>query len=251
MSAYVVVSALLVALSGLFVYFVYHHVKLKKMYSERIQADGGSILLSKIIMEFGYWLIIPVTRLFVRLNIRPNYVTILSLVLAIYSSWLFYQGDFLVGGLVLGVSSLLDVVDGMLARLLDMQSSYGGALDSTVDRISEMFMYMGIILYFKDYVPGLISTIVALMGSFLVSYVSAQGTIYSVRLPRGLMRRGERSFYLAAGAILTTSFNEIFKINEPQRHILLVVILIFIGSVAILSSIYRLINLFRTLKQKK
>ncbi len=235
----------------LFPFFMVYHVRHHKKFSDRILADGGSFIMSKLVMEFGYWLLNPLTSLVVWLKISPNAITLFSSFLALPTAYYCYTGSFVTAGWYLTLSSFLDAVDGRVARITKQQSVMGATLDSVMDRFSEMFVFTGLILYYRGDVLGLLLSVSALIGSFLVSYISAQGTLYKVSLPRGLMRRGERALYLILSLVFADSFNFIFNIENKDRYYLALIVLGFIGALAILSSTHRFLVLLKTLKERE
>jgi CDP-diacylglycerol--glycerol-3-phosphate 3-phosphatidyltransferase len=106
-------------------------------------------------------------------------------------------------GLLLG-SATLDMLDGALARAGQSQSDYGALLDSTLDRVSELLVYLGCAAHFAlagnaTYVA---LSLLAVGGSFLVSYTKARAENLNVPCGVGYWQRGERLvlFAFAAGA---------------------------------------------------
>src|SRR6202022_4858376 len=106
----------------------------------------------------------------------PHTRTLLGLVIPGAGAFLVATNQLLLGGLVLTVAGFFDVFDGALARASGKVYRYGAFLDSTVDRYSEGVVYLGILIYFLQQHDGLrpIIVLIALAGSFLVSYVRAR-----------------------------------------------------------------------------
>lgn len=108
------------------------------------------------------------------------------------------------GGLVALVASVFDMLDGRVARLRGRETKFGAYLDSTMDRYSDMLLYMGLlILYARLERTGLMVLVwVAAFGSFMTSYARARAESLIPRCPVGLLERPERVVLIIAGAIL-------------------------------------------------
>jgi CDP-diacylglycerol--glycerol-3-phosphate 3-phosphatidyltransferase len=113
-------------------------------------------------------------------------------------------GLLLPGGIVLAFAGFFDVFDGALARASGKVYRYGAFLDSTVDRYSEGVVYLGILIYFLDRHDGWrpIVVLIALAGSFLVSYVRARAQSLGFTCDVGILARPERVVIIVAGLIL-------------------------------------------------
>jgi phosphatidylglycerophosphate synthase len=181
---------------------------------DRIDRQGGSLLLSKGAMELGYWMLDPVARLLVFLRVTPNKVSWGSLGCGFLAGACLSVGHFGFGAIFATVSGLLDSVDGMVARISGLASDAGEVLDAAVDRHVEFFFLSGLIIYYREIAVFQILALMALLGSFMVSYSTAKAEALNVAVPRGSMRRPERAVYLILGATLSTLTNAWF---EP-RH---------------------------------
>lgn len=169
----------------------------------RVDRQGGSALLSKGLMEMGYWWLQPMARALVALGVTPNMISWASLVFALIAGISLAFGHFGFGGGFALVSGFLDSLDGMVARLTGTSSDAGEVLDATVDRYAEGFFISGLVIYYRDIPILQVLALLALMGSFMVSYSSAKAEALQVDPPKGSMRRPERAFYLTLGAILS------------------------------------------------
>ena len=107
------------------------------------------------------------------------------------------------GGLVALVASLFDMLDGRVARLRGRETKFGAFLDSTMDRYSDMVLYMGVmILYARvDNTPHMILVWVAAFGSFMTSYARARAETLVPRCTVGFLERPERLVLLIVGAL--------------------------------------------------
>jgi len=101
------------------------------------------------------------------------------------------------------LAGICDVLDGRLARETNRVSKYGALIDSVVDRYSEVFLFLGLLIYFWERSLTLIILLfLAIAGSLLVSYIRARAEGLGIECKVGIMQRQERMSYLAAGAIL-------------------------------------------------
>jgi CDP-diacylglycerol---glycerol-3-phosphate 3-phosphatidyltransferase len=136
--------------------------------------------------------------------ITPNMLTLFGLLITAVGALLVAMGDLLIGGVVLAFAGLFDIFDGALARASGKVYRYGAFLDSTVDRYSEGVVYLGILIYFLNQHDGLrpIIVLIALAGSYLVSYVRARAQSLGFTCDVGILARPERVVIIVAGLLL-------------------------------------------------
>lgn len=166
----------------------------------------GDSVLPAWVKDAGRAVLAPVVRLALALRLTPNTVTVIGLLLTVVASTMVAAGWLLAGAAVLTVGSLLDAVDGALARARGGGTAFGGFLDSTLDRAGEAILYIGIAGYFlvqtSDPAWPVMLAIVALAGSFLVSYSRAKAEGIGVTASVGLAPRTERLMLAIAGIAL-------------------------------------------------
>src|SRR5678815_2203276 len=107
------------------------------------------------------------------------------------------------GGLVALVASIFDMLDGRVARLRGRETKFGAFLDSTMDRYSDMLLYMGLlILYARLHRTGFMVLVwVAAFGSFMTSYARARAESLIPRCTVGFLERPERIVLILIGAV--------------------------------------------------
>lgn len=163
-----------------------------------------------------YTLINPIIKGMIKMGITPNMVTTIGFVGNVVAAFLFIHASQLTpismgfswlgwGGAILLFSGLFDMMDGRLARLGNMSTTFGAFWDSTLDRYSELFSLFGITLYLMT-ASGIwagVITFLALVGSIMVSYVRARAEGLGVECKVGLMQRPERVVVTALAAIIT------------------------------------------------
>ena len=134
-------------------------------------------------------------------NVTPDALTISGVALCIeYAGWLFYW----LGAALFVIGSILDVLDGALARSRGSGSPFGAFLDSTVDRVGEGFMIASIGLVFMrhDQLWALALAFAAIGGSFLVSYTRARAEALGLKGDVGFGSRAERVIVITTGLCL-------------------------------------------------
>lgn len=185
---------------GLVVYAIRSTVKGRYQY-QRVDQMGGTRLVNTWIMEFGYWMIHGLGRLFIRFRVSPNKLTVLSLLAAMASAVALFYGWFGLGGWLMIASALFDVFDGMVARAMGIASEAGEYFDSVVDRYCELFGFIALMGYYFPFQP-LIAIIVglAMVASIMITFNRAKGEAQGITdVPSGLMRRHERLLYIGVG----------------------------------------------------
>ena len=145
-----------------------------------------------------------------RTRVTPNALTTAGVSLCLAASvivffenrneWLFYW----VGAALFVLGSILDILDGALARAGGKTTPFGAFLDSTTDRIGEGAMLGAIALIFHrhDHPVALAFAFAAVAGSFLVSYTRAKAETMGLRGDVGIGSRAERVVVIAGGLVL-------------------------------------------------
>ena len=130
----------------------------------------------------------------------PTAWTLVGLLFAVIAFAFYSEKDPVLGGLILALSGFFDVLDGAVARATGRTSQRGAFLDSTLDRVAEVLVYLGIVI--GGYTnPSLV--LVALSFSLLVSYARAKGDALGVSLAGiGVGERSERLVVLIAASLL-------------------------------------------------
>jgi CDP-diacylglycerol---glycerol-3-phosphate 3-phosphatidyltransferase len=169
---------------------------------ERLEREGASPLLGRRWMELGYWALQPIGRFLAERRFTANSVTWASFGFALLAGVAMASGWFGLGALLATAASSCDALDGLVARLSSSSSRGGEVLDASVDRYGEFFFLAGTIVHYGSEVPVAVGGLLALIGSFMVSYSSAKAEALGVVPPRGPMRRVERAVYLVLGAAL-------------------------------------------------
>ncbi len=139
------------------------------------------------------------------IGVTPNMVSFAGFVLTIGAATLLATGSLRIGGGVLWVAAMFDMVDGALARLGQSESKFGAFLDSTLDRYSESITFLGLAVFFANQNNAqtpLLLIFLTLVGSWAVSYTRARAEGLDVECKAGILQRPERLVLLIAGLIL-------------------------------------------------
>lgn len=146
------------------------------------------------------------------LGVPPNVLTTIGVMINIGCGVLFGMGEFFWAGIVLIVANVFDMLDGNVARLTGNVTKFGGFLDSTLDRLSDMVAILGIMVFYAGNTPqhSIINVIlagVAMIASVLVSYATARSEALGVKANVGFLQRPERIVLLIIGALSTWDWN--------------------------------------------
>jgi CDP-diacylglycerol---glycerol-3-phosphate 3-phosphatidyltransferase len=203
---------------------------------KRTEADGGSLFVNKATMEMVYWILDPLISFIAALRITPNMVTLGSLVPAAAAGVAIGFGWFGLGALFSIFATFGDIIDGLLARKTGLCSDAGEVVDAAVDRYGEMFFFGGLVYYYRDHDQVLFIVLLAIVGSFMVSYATAKAEAMNVPAPRGAMRRGERGAYLIFGSAFTPVASTLFA-GSPSLALRELPIILTLTIVAVVSNI--------------
>jgi len=150
----------------------------------------------------------PLARAFIRAGIRPNIITTFGTLIVVGAGVAFGFGDIRLGGALLLASGVFDILDGQVARLGGMMTTFGAFYDSTLDRVGESALFAGLAIYFeRGGVPAARQTLAlglalaALTMSMLVSYTRARAEGLGLECTVGIAARAERIVLLGAAAL--------------------------------------------------
>lgn len=141
-------------------------------------------------------------------RVNPNLLTVIGVAINVGCGLLFGYGNFFWAGIILIVANLFDMLDGQVARLSGRVTRFGGFLDSSLDRLSDMVVFVGLMVFYARDTEfhstlNVFLTGAALMGSVMVSYTSARAESLIPKCDVGFLRRPERVVLLIIGALST------------------------------------------------
>jgi CDP-diacylglycerol--glycerol-3-phosphate 3-phosphatidyltransferase len=136
----------------------------------------------------------PIVHVLGRLGIHPNTITIVGFLLQVGVGVLFSQGYLVLGGWSLIVVGPVDALDGMLARAFGQKSLFGAFLDSTLDRLSDAALILGLATHYLrqgSYLEVAL-LVISLVAASMVSYVRARAEALGFPCKVGVLTRLER-----------------------------------------------------------
>lgn len=226
--------------------------KHRKKYDQSVKKipKEHSFFIHHLARRWWYEKSTPIENYFIRKKIHPNILTYISLIFGFIGGILFCFGLFGLGGWCILLSGACDSLDGRLARESKTISSSGAFLDSTLDRLNETFIFIGLLIFFRSHIlffPALFS----FAGSYLISYTRARGQGLGIDFDKGLMQRPERVVYLAGGAVIDPIIQEILKFSGYEPHpYFLGFILFLIATLSCATAIYRISAIAKELSKK-
>ena len=199
-------------------------------------------ILPRSAIDFVRSLIEKTVVLFIKLKFTPNTLTVTTLFWGLGSGILFALGRPIGGAVLLILCGIFDILDGMVAIKTNKQTLFGAIFDSTLDRYTEFFVYLGIAYYFRDHWAVWVPFF-TFLGSTMVSYTRARAEGLGIECKVGVMQRAERIVFISLGAIVGSLLN----IYEP----VIIGILITIALVSNIAAFQRTFYVKKVEKQRK
>lgn len=171
-----------------------------------------------------------IVRQLARLNPNPNLLSVIGLGISILAALLYGYGHFFYAGLVMILANIFDMLDGRVARLTGRVTKFGAFLDSSLDRLSDMVVFLGIIIFYSretEYHSTLYAALTgaALIGSVMVSYTSARAESLIPKCDVGFLRRPERVVLLILGSLTVWPESDHPLLNKMPATIWLMAVL--------------------------
>ncbi len=162
-------------------------------------------MIARLRPSLGRLLTQPVVHLFARARISPNAITIIGLLLNAVTAWVITTEHLFIAGFLVLFSGWFDMLDGVLAKTIGKISRFGALLDSTIDRISEAVLFLGLLIFYigQNATPEIILIYVSIIGAMLVSYTRARAEGLGINGEVGLFARPERVTLLALGLLFS------------------------------------------------
>src|SRR6266571_1251557 len=158
-------------------------------------------MLTKWIGEGSRWLLDKIVGALAATGINPNFLTFLGLVVNFWAAAMFATGRFRLAAAIIFFAGFLDMLDGQVARRQTRVTAFGAFYDSTLDRYSDMALYMGLLVYYavSARTSYVVLAAVATAGSVMVSYTRARAESLIPTCKVGFMERPERLVLLILG----------------------------------------------------
>lgn len=179
-------------------------------------ASGWLARLKRELRNVARGALSPLVNALAGMGVKPDWMTIVGAAFSFAAAIAFFEGAFRWGSLLLALAGVCDILDGQLARALGFESKFGAFLDSTLDRLSEALVFVGLAGFYMVHVlelahnPTLVleevarglepsvwvraalMAMLALVGSFLVSYTRARAEGLGLDCRVGIAERPER-----------------------------------------------------------
>lgn len=207
----------------------------------------ASLLLGYWLRDWMMWIISPLERVLVRRRVSPDILNYLGAALGLLAGAALIARALPLAAWLIALGGISDILDGRIARARGIASEYGDFLESTLDRFSEAFTFVGVAWYLSGSAWMAAATVLAIAGSLLVSYTRAKGEALGVACTGGLAQRPERLVLLAIATLLESTVPRPFG-WAPGTLLAGAVVAIAVGSVA--TAIYRTVVIARTLARR-
>jgi CDP-diacylglycerol--glycerol-3-phosphate 3-phosphatidyltransferase len=148
----------------------------------------------------------PIASTLARLGVSPDALTVVGMLAHLLYAGLIVAGRLPLAGLLIALTVPLDSLDGAVARKIGRPAgNFGAFLDSTADRLAEIILFGGFILYFMRQGNQwiVIAAYLALAGSLMVSYTRARAEAIGVACKVGILSRVERYIVIVLGLLLS------------------------------------------------
>jgi CDP-diacylglycerol--glycerol-3-phosphate 3-phosphatidyltransferase len=139
-------------------------------------------------------------------GVHPNLVTTMGFLVTLLAGWFFHLDHVRTAGFLVLIGGLFDLLDGRVARESGLASKFGSFYDSTLDRISEIVVYIGLASLYNTIHPEVQDLamvyiiMLAMGGSIMVSYTRARAEGLGLDCKVGMMQRPERIVLLGVSA---------------------------------------------------
>ncbi len=184
-------------------------------------------MLNRYARAFFTTLLTPIARLFLKLGISPDIVTVVGTLGVCFGALAFYpRHEFLVGTLVITAFVFSDTIDGIMARTAGRSSNWGAYLDSTLDRVGDAAVFGGLVLWYAgdgdDTLMAALALACLILGS-VVSYAKARAEGLGYTANVGIAERADR----LVAVLVTTG---LCGIGLPEVVLLVVLALLALAS---------------------
>ncbi len=158
-------------------------------------------MITRRIGEGSRWLLDRIVGAVAATGINPNLLTFLGMLVNLWAAVSFARGQFRLAAAIIFLAGFLDILDGQVARREGRVTAFGAFFDSTLDRYSDMALYMGLLVYYavNGRAAYVVLAAVATAGSVMVSYARARAESLIPTCKVGFMERPERLVLLIIG----------------------------------------------------
>ena len=190
----------------------------------------------------------PIIELMVRRRVHPNAISTVGFLVTMSSAFAFGFNHIRTAGVLILLGGIFDIFDGRVARATGLASKFGAFYDSTLDRISEIAVYVGLLSLYNTYHPQLgdVGTVyaiaVAMAGSLMISYTRARAEALGIDCKVGLMQRGERVVMIGLASLF---------FGGESSGLALRVVIIAVAILTIITAVHRIIWVYQNTRGAK
>ncbi len=188
----------------------------------------------------------PVMAWLTKRRVHPNIISTLGFLITCSSGYFFHQHMVGRAGVLVLLGGVFDLFDGTVARRTGLASSFGAFYDSTLDRVSEIVVYIGLLSLYNDYrlelgdVAMIYWIVLAMGGSLMISYTRARAEALGIDCHVGFMQRPERVILIGLAALI---FGETTMLG--QQGLVLKVVIISLAILTNLTAVQRIWWVYR------
>lgn len=159
--------------------------------------------VTRAIGEGARWLLEKIVNGLAATGVNPNFLTFFGFVVNLWAAVMFASGQFFAAGLTMLFAGLFDMVDGRVARVQGRVTTFGAFFDSTIDRYSDLALFIGLLWHYAYIGRGRYAVLVgiAMAGSVMVSYTRARAESLIPSCKAGFFERPERIVLMILGAL--------------------------------------------------
>jgi len=184
----------------------------------------------------------PIIDTLVRKRVHPNVLSTIGFLITLTSAFAFHSHHVRTAGLLILLGGSFDLFDGRVARATGLASSFGAFYDSTLDRMSEVAVYLGILSLYNDYrlelgdVGMIYAIMLAMAGSLMISYTRARAEGLGIDCKVGLMQRGERVVLIGLASL---------SFGEDKNGLALRIVIYALAVLTNLTAVHRIIWVYK------
>jgi len=189
-----------------------------------------------------YRIIRPLTSWLAARRVHPNALTTAGFLVTCSSAFAFHEHHVRTAGFLILLGGVFDILDGRIARLTGLGSKFGAFYDSTLDRISEIAVYLGLLSLYNDYrlqlgdVGMIYLIMLAMAGSLMISYTRARAESLGLDCKVGLMARAERVVLIGTSALF---------FGEAWDGLVLKIVIVLLAVLTNLTAVQRIVWVYR------
>jgi len=159
--------------------------------------------VTRAIGEGARWLLEKIVNGLAATGVNPNFLTFFGLLINVWAAVMLANGAFFAAGLVMLFAGVFDMVDGRVARVQGRVTTFGAYFDSTIDRYSDLALFIGLLWHYASIGRGRYAVLVgiAAAGSVMVSYSRARAESLTPSGKAGFWERPERIVLMIIGAL--------------------------------------------------